>query len=77
MNYLIDTNSLEDALHTIDRFQHFLTNVPLEPMHLEWFRRRAWVRSVHGTTHIEGNTLNDEEVDEVLSFGSAGPGGGK
>ena len=31
-------------------------------------RRRA-LRTFHGTTHIEGNTLNDEEVEEVLVEG--------
>jgi Fic family protein len=41
-------------------------SLPLDPTHRDWLRRRAWVRSVHGSTRIEGNTLSDLEVDRLL-----------
>jgi len=41
-------------------------NLPLDPQHAEWFRHRAWIRTIHGTTRIEGNSLNALEVEDVL-----------
>ena len=39
--------------------------MPLDPLHRDWLRERAWVRTVHGTTRIEGNTLNGLEVEQL------------
>jgi Fic family protein len=35
-------------------------------VHRDWLRQRAWVRTVHGSTRIEGNTLSDLEVERLL-----------
>ena len=41
-------------------------SLPVDPTHAEWMRRRAWVRTVHGTARIEGNTASDVEVEALL-----------
>lgn len=43
-------------------FEH----LPLDPTHAAWLRQRAWVRTIHGTTRIEGNTLSDVQVEALL-----------
>lgn len=54
------------ALAELDRRRWLFDHLPMDPLHAEWFRRRAWVRTVHATTRIEGSTLNDIEVEELL-----------
>lgn len=54
------------ALAELDRRRWLFDHLPIDPLHSEWFRRRAWVRTVHATTQIEGSTLNDIEVEELL-----------
>jgi Fic family protein len=66
-----DDQALSGALDAVERRRWLFANLPLDPVHREWLRRRAWVRSVHGSTRIEGNTLSDLEVDRLL----AGVGG--
>lgn len=66
MDYRLDTNDVAPQLNALDRRRWLFANLPIDPVHLEWFRHRAWVRTVHGTTKIEGNALNDIEVEELL-----------
>lgn len=54
------------ALTELDRRRWLFDNLPIDLLHADWFRRRAWIRTLHGTTRIEGNTLNDVEVEELL-----------
>jgi Fic/DOC family len=67
----LDTASLRSALDGAERRRWLFENLPLDPVHRDWLRQRAWVRTVHGTTHIEGNTLSDLEVEQLLD-GAAG-----
>jgi Fic family protein len=48
-------------------------NLPIDPTHAEWLRQRAWIRTIRGTTRIEGNTLSDVEVEALLA-GASGVG---
>src|SRR5947208_6810393 len=43
-------------------FRSLFDNLGLDSQYEDWFRHRAWVRTVHGTTRIEGNSLSDLEV---------------
>lgn len=66
MDFRLDAASLTQALAELDRRRWLFEQLPVDPTHLEWFRHRAWVRTVHGTTKIEGNTLSDLEVEDLL-----------
>src|SRR5437588_7723991 len=69
MDYVLRPEPLADLLQSVSDMAALFEQLPLSPKHEGWFRRRAWVRTIHGTTHIEGNTLNDDEVEEVLLSG--------
>lgn len=66
MDYRLDSDVVTPQFNALDRRRWLFANLPIDPVHLEWFRHRAWVRTVHGTTKIEGNALNDIEVEELL-----------
>jgi Fic family protein len=61
-----DIEAIRPGLGEVDLKCAIFENLPLDPLHREWIRRRAWVRTVHGTTRIEGNTLSDLEVEQLL-----------
>jgi cell filamentation protein, protein adenylyltransferase len=71
VNYRLDKKRSAAAMATLDERRRLFDNLPVDPLHLDWLRRRAWIRTIHGTTRIEGNTLSDIEVDELLT-GAAG-----
>ena len=71
VEYRLDTASLAPSLDGLERRRWLFENLPVDPVHADWFRRRAWIRTIHGTTKIEGNTLNDLEVEEALTESSA------
>jgi Fic family protein len=58
--------AVAEPLDAVERRRWLFANLPLDPVHRDWLRRRAWVRTVHGSTRIEGNTLSDLEVDRLL-----------
>lgn len=66
MDYRLDVERVASALEELDRRRYLFAHFPLDPTHVAWFRHRAWVRTVHGTTKIEGNTLSDFEVEDLL-----------
>lgn len=59
-------DALASAVADLERRCWLFANLPLDPLHRDWLRQRAWVRTVHGSTRIEGNTLSDLEVDRLL-----------
>jgi Fic family protein len=63
---------LKQTLNNLDQRRWLFANMPMDPTHAEWLRRRAWVRTIHGTTRIEGNTLSDIEVEALLTDAAAG-----
>lgn len=67
MDYRLDRDAITPLVDALDRRRWLFANLPTDPVHLEWFHHRAWVRTVYGTTKIEGNTLSDVEVEELLS----------
>ncbi len=66
MDVTFDQSILTEALDAVERRRWLFSNLPLDPVHRDWLRRRTWVRTVHGSTRIEGNTLSDLEVDRLL-----------
>lgn len=73
MEFQLHRDQLVQPLGVLEDRRRLFARLPIDPTHAEWLRHRAWVRTIHGTTRIEGNTLSDIEVDELLS-GSAGRG---
>lgn len=66
MDYRLDQHVTAGPLKKLDDLRWLFANLGLDPRYRDWFRHRAWVRTIHGTTRIEGNSLNDLEVEEVL-----------
>jgi Fic family protein len=66
LELLCDLSALAAPLDAVERRRWLFANLPLDPLHRGWLRQRAWIRTVHGTTRIEGNTLSDFEVDRLL-----------
>ena len=73
VDFQLDDARLLPALDAVERRCWLFDNLPLDPVHRAWLRERAWIRTIHGTTRIEGNTLNDFEVTRLLE-GSSGRG---
>lgn len=67
MRYRLRGRALTKALGELDQRRWLFDNLPLDPTHAEWMRRRAWVRTIHGTARIEGNTASDIEVEALLA----------
>lgn len=67
MRYRLQEETLGPQLAELEVRRRIFEHLPLDPLHAEWFRHRAWIRSIHGTTRIEGNSLSDVEVEEVLA----------
>lgn len=55
------------ALTELDRRRLLFDQLPLDPQHVEWIRHRTWVRTLNATTRIEGNSLTDIQVEELLN----------
>lgn len=73
MQYRLRAESLAKPLDDLDQRCRLFNNLPIDPTHEEWLRQRAWIRTIHGTTRIEGNTLSDIEVEGLLAGeGAAG-----
>lgn len=66
MEYRLDKHITAGPLDKLEDLQWLFANLGLDPRYRDWFRHRAWVRTIHGTTRIEGNSLNDLEVEELL-----------
>ena len=67
MDVRLKQRDLDQRLQELEQRRWLFSNLPIDPTHAEWLRRRAWIRTIHGTTRIEGNTLSDVEVEALLS----------
>lgn len=67
MKYRLDPSGASASLGKLDERRWLFANLPIDPTHADWLRQRAWVRTIHGTTRIEGNTLSDVEVEALLA----------
>jgi Fic family protein len=66
MRYRLRTTLVERELDELEQRRRLFENLPIDAQHAEWFRHRAWVLTIHGTTRIEGNSLNALEVEDLL-----------
>lgn len=66
MEFRLDRPAISGQIAQLEDLRWLFANLGLDPRYRDWFRHRAWIRTIHGTTRIEGNSLNDLEVEEVL-----------
>jgi Fic family protein len=66
VKYRLRGRSLVKPLEELDQRRWLFNNLPIDPTHAEWLRQRTWIRTIHGTTRIEGNTLSDLDVEALL-----------
>lgn len=67
MDYTLNQAAIAAEQDALEERRRIFEHLPIDPVHADWFRRRAWVRTLHGTTRIEGNSLSDLEVEELLA----------
>jgi len=60
------TNKLMKSINRIVQAHALIINAPLKPKWEAGLRYQALVKSVHSSTHLEGNPLTEQEVDQVL-----------
>jgi Fic family protein len=67
MRYRLRGRALTKPVAELEQRRWLFDNLPIDPTHAEWLRRRAWVRTIHGTARIEGNAASDVEVEALLA----------
>ena len=60
------TNRILLNIGKIEAAREVIENAPLVPSYEKKFREEAIIRTVHHGTHIEGNSLDQKEVADVL-----------
>src|SRR3972149_8679157 len=61
------TNATLNNISKIEAAKAIIENSPLVPAYEAKFRQEAVIRTVHHGTHIEGNPLEQKEVEKVLA----------
>jgi Fic family protein len=61
-----NSQNIKFNLGNIERDKWAFERLLLDSRYESWLRRRAMRRSLHHTTRIEGNTLNEEQVGGIL-----------
>ncbi len=61
------TNCVLTNIGRIESAKAIIENAPLVPSYEAKFRQEAIIRTVHHGTHIEGNPLEEAEVEKVLA----------
>jgi len=69
----IITNPILRNVGTIDAAREVITHSPLVPAWERRFQEGARARIIHHGTHLEGNALNINEVEQVLDSPSSTP----
>ena len=64
------TPDMEYHLQDIERQRWLIENLLLMPKHEAWIRREVSVRRAVGTTSIEGASLGEAEVNQLLNRGA-------
>lgn len=63
----IITNAILTNIGKIEAAKEIIESAPLVPAYEAKFRQEAILRTVHHGTHIEGNPLEQKEVEKVLA----------
>lgn len=61
------TNRILDGIASIEASREIIENAPLVPAWEKSFKENAVVRTVHHSTHIEGNNLTMDEAKNILA----------
>src|SRR3989344_7121493 len=61
------THSILKNVGLIDAAREVIVHAPLVPAWEAKFRKEAIERTIHHGTHLEGNALSEEEVQDVLA----------
>ncbi|HBD02306.1 TPA: hypothetical protein DD448_01910 [Candidatus Collierbacteria bacterium] len=61
------TNHLLTLVGSVDAAREVITTAPLVPAWERRFQSEAKIRTIHHGTHLEGNALNLEEVEHLVS----------
>ena len=64
--------AIEATIQEIDRNRWLIDNMLLMPKHEAWIRREVTVHRASGTTRIEGATLDEKAVSELLRKNPSG-----
>lgn len=62
----LDPRFISYLVNRIDAFAQFLREMPMAPGEREELDRLNVIRAIRGTTGIEGNRLDEEQIEEVL-----------
>ena len=65
------TNKILHLVGTVDAAREVITSAPLVPAWERNFQNQAKVRTIHHGTHLEGNNLNLDEVEDVINPSSS------
>ena len=71
------SSKILDYVGQISAAREVITNAPLVPSWEKRFQAEARTKIIHHGTHLEGNDLNLEEVEEVLNPTEPGIGSGE
>lgn len=66
-----DESTIGPRLIELDAMQRMIATLPVLPSLHAQFKGELVRKSIHGTAAIEGNTLNEEQVSEILEKGDA------
>lgn len=61
------TNRLLSLVGSVDAAREVITTAPLVPAWERKFQNEARLRTIHHGTHLEGNSLNLDQVEEIVS----------
>jgi len=61
------TNRVLDNLTSIEASKEIIENAPLIPAWERSFKENAMARTIHHSTHIEGNNLTMEEAQKIIA----------
>lgn len=65
-NYTI-TNKILKHIGIVEASREVISHAPLLPYYEKEFQKDAMVRAVHHGTHIEGNELNIDQAEKIIS----------
>ena len=65
----IETAVFASSLAAIDALVASLRNLPLPPAAVSRIEQLNIIRAIHGTTGLEGNTMNEEQVADIIAGG--------
>lgn len=63
----INQHEFFDELVKIEGYKNFISSIPIQPGHRQKIDKLNIVRTIKGTTGIEGNTVSEKRIDEIVT----------